>query len=819
MAVINLFRRHFCAEHGTSGATTPVNLVVMSGAMTKTFGISQPVRRREDRRLITGTGSFTNDINVPGQAHAIFLRSSHGHGLIRAIDAGAARNAPGVLAVMTGEDLRAAGVGYIPYLPLGGFTMNPPADTPRPALAQDRVRHVGEPIVMVVAETVAQATDACEKVLVEIEPLPAVTDVERAVAKGAPSVWPAAPDNVALTWRHGDRAAVEQAFAQAAHVTRLKLVNNRVLANPIEPRCCIASYSPGDASFTLIAPSQGAHFFHRVLCDHVFRMPREKMKIRTFDVGGAFGSKEQPYPEDIAVLHAARVLGRPVKWSGTRAEHFLSDNHARDAVIEAALALDASGKFLAIKATILDGIGAYCSCHGAHISIRNTTNGLPLMYDVPLLDVEIRLVLTNTAPIGPYRGAGREQASYITERLVEQAARELGINPLDLRRRNLIATKSIPYTSASGQTYDSGDFKGLVDKALALADWTGFDDRARASAGNGLVRGRGLSCFVECVGAYPFEGSDIRFEPDGTVTVVAATQSSGQGHETSFAQLVSERLGVPFDKVRLKEGDSTDLPKGLASVGSRSMIMAGSAIAVASDAVIEKGRSLASHVLEVSRADLEFRDGSFCVQGTDIAIGLLDLAMRVRSLRDLPSDCPTALDSTGEFTAPGLHHPNGCHVCEVEIDPETGKVDVVAYCAVDDVGTMINPLIVHGQIHGGVAQGIGQVLLERIAYDDDGQLITGSLMDYGLPRAASLPALSVDFHPTPSTKNPIGVKGSGEAGVTGSIPAVLNAVNDALLRAGASTVASTAIGLPVTSEKIWRCLRDAGIPKARKRQH
>jgi aerobic carbon-monoxide dehydrogenase large subunit len=781
--------------------------------MTHRFGISQPVRRREDARLITGRGSFADDVNVPGQARAAFLRSSHGHGLIRGIDAGAARNAPGALAVMTGEDLRAAGVGYIPYLPLGGFTMDAPVETPRPALAQDKVRHVGEPIVMVVAETLAQAMDACEKVRVEIEPLPAVTDVERAVADGAPAVWPAAPNNMASTWRYGDRAAVEKAFTQAAHVTKVKLVNNRVIANPIEPRSCIGSYNPDDASFTLIAPSQGAHFFHRVLCEHVFNMPRDKMRIRTSDVGGAFGCKEQPYPEDIAVLHAARVLGRPVKWSGTRAEHFLSDNHARDAVIEAALALDASGKFLAIKATLLDGIGAYCSCHGAHISIRNTTNGLPLMYDVPLLDVEIRLVLTNTAPIGPYRGAGREQASYITERLVDQAARELGFDPVDLRRRNLIPAASIPYTSASAQTYDSGDFEGLLNKTLALADWDGFDDRARASAANGLVRGRGLSCFVECVGAYPFEGADIRFEADGTVTVVTATQSSGQGHETSFAQLAAERLGVPFDKVRIKENDSSDLPKGLASVGSRSMIMAGSAIAIAGDAVIEKGRALASHVLEVSKADLEFRDGSFCVRGTDISIGLLDLAMRVRSLRNLPPDLPATLDSTGEFTAPGLHHPNGSHVCEVEIDPETGKVDVVAYCAVDDVGTIINPLIVHGQIHGGVAQGIGQVLLERIAYDDDGQLITGSLMDYGLPRAADLPALSVDFHPTPSTKNPIGVKGTGECGVTGSIPAVLNAVNDALARAGVAT----AIGLPVTPEKIWRSLRDVKVAKAKRR--
>ena len=620
--------------------------------MTHKFGISQPVRRREDGRLITGTGSFTDDVNVPGQARAAFLRSSHGHGLIRAIDAGAARNAPGVLAVMTGEDLRAAGVGYIPYLPLGGFTMDPPADTPRPALAQDRVRHVGEPIVMVVAETVAQAMDACEKVRVDIQPLPAVTDVERAVADGAPALWPGAPNNMASTWRYGDRAAVEKAFAQAAHVTKVKLVNNRVLANPIEPRSCIGSYNPDDASFTLIAPSQGAHFFHRVLCEHVFNMPRDKMRIRTSDVGGAFGCKEQPYPEDIAVLHAAKTLGRPVKWSGTRAEHFLSDNHARDAVIEAALALDASGRFLAIKATLLDGIGAYCSCHGAHISIRNTTNGLPLMYDVPLLDVEIRLVLTNTAPIGPYRGAGREQASYITERLVEQAARELGIDPVDLRRRNLIPTKAIPYKSASGQTYDSGDFEGLLDKTLALADWNGFDERARASAEKGLVRGRGLSCFVECVGAYPFEGADIRFEPDGSVTVVTATQSSGQGHETSFAQLAAERLGVPFDRVRIKENDSSDLPKGLASVGSRSMIMAGSAIAIAGDAVIEKGRSLASHVLEVSKADLEFRGGSFCVRGTDISIGLLDLAMRVRSLRGLPPDLPATLELDRRIRGP-----------------------------------------------------------------------------------------------------------------------------------------------------------------------
>lgn len=766
-------------------------------------GISQPLRRREDARLITGAGKYADDVNVPGQAQAAFVRSDHAHGIIRRIDATDALRMPGVLGVLTGEDLVRAGIGHIPYLPMPGFAMQAPVPSPRPALAQARVRHVGEPIAAVIAETLAQARDAAERVMVEIEPLAAVSDLASAVAPGAPAVWPDAPDNIALTWHSGDPAALDATFARAAHITRLRLVNNRVLANPIEPRASVASYDAATGRYSLQAASQGVQFFLRVLCEHTFNVPREAMHVRTYDVGGAFGVKEQPYPEDVAILAAARALGRPVKWSGTRSEHFLSDNHARDAVIDCALALDVEANFLAIRATLLDGVGAYCSCHAAHISIRNTTNGLPLVYKTPLVHTTIKLVMTNTTPVGPYRGAGREQAAYIVERLVDQAARELAIDPVALRRRNLLPAAAIPYRSPTGRLYDSGDFPAVLDKALALADWHGFDARAAASAKAGRLRGRGIASFLECVGGLPYEGAHLRFGDDGALAVVLATQSSGQSHETTFAQVVAHKLGLPIDRIRIIEGDSADVPKGLASIASRSMIMAGSAIALTCDLVIEKGRRLAAHMLEAAAADVEFSRGEFRVRGTDLGIALPELARRARLLDPRPPGLPESLDSTGEFTVNDLHFPNGCHICEIEIDPETGRTAVDRYCAVDDVGTVINPLVVHGQVHGGVAQGLGQTLLEHIRYDQAGQLVTASFTDYALPRAADVPPLAVDFHQVPATANPLGVKGCGEIGVTGSIAAISNAVADALARAG---VAET-VDLPATPEKIWRALR------------
>jgi carbon-monoxide dehydrogenase large subunit len=556
----------------------------------------------------------------------------------------------------------------------------------------------------------------------------------------------------------------------------------------------------------------------RVLCDHVLKIPYDKMHVVTHDVGGGFGVKEQPYPEDVAVLFAARALKRPVKWRASRAENILSDNHARDAVIDCGLALDEEGHFLAIRATILGAMGAYFACHGPHASVRNTTFGLPAVYRTPLSHVLVKGVMTNTAPIGPYRGAGREQAAYIVERLVDEAARQMQIDRIELRRRNFIPVSAIPYRTPSGRNYDSGEFEALLDQTLKAADWDGYAERAAQSKAKGLLRGRGVSSFLECVGASPYEATDIRFTDDGRVLLVVATQSQGQGHETSFPQVVADRLGIPYDRIEIAQGDSNDVPDGFATVGSRSMIMAGSALANTCDIIIEKGRRAAAHLLEAAETDIEFEDGSFRIAGTDRVIGILDLAQKLKTLNSRPDDVPERLDSTGDYTAPDMHFPNGSHICEIEIDPETGKVKIDRYTAVDDCGTVINPMIVHGQVHGGIAQGVGQALMEHCRYDDDGQMLTGSFMDYAMPRAHDLPSIRADFHPVPSPKNPLGVKGAGECGVTGSLPAVMNAIADVLAQVGAPTE----IDMPATPEKVWLALQRGRVnatTKSRSKGH
>jgi aerobic carbon-monoxide dehydrogenase large subunit len=766
------------------------------------LSISRPARRREDLRLVTGTGVFADDLDPPHQAQAVFVRSSIAHGILKGIDTSAALKAPGVLGVFTATDLAAAGIGDIPYLPIPGFAMPTPVDAPRPALAAGRVRHVGEPVALVVAETRLQAEDACELVSVDIEPLPAAVHTAKAVEPRAPRVWDEAIDNIALTYRGGDSEATAKAFAQAAHVTRLRIVNNRVIANPIEPRTAIGSYDEATQAWQLICASQGVQYMLRVLCDHTFKVPRERMLVFTHDVGGAFGVKEQPYPEDVCILHAARAVGRPVKWRGTRAEHLLSDNHARDSVMDAELALDKDGNFLAVRLSVLDAMGAYYSVHGPYVTIRNTTNGLPLVYRTPCIDVTVKLVMTNTASVGPYRGAGREAAALVMERLVDAAARETGRDPVSLRRQNLIAPSAMPYRSPSGRLYDSGEFEAVLDKALALADWNGFSSREIASRASGTIRGRGLSCFLECVGGLLYESAEIRFADDGKIDLIVATQSSGQGHETSFAELVGAQLGVDPELVRLRQGDSRDVPRGLASIASRSMLMAGSALFLSGEEIVRKARLLAAHRLEVSPVDIEFSDGAFRIVGTDRSVALLELAKWLKGAPDLPDDLPRTLDSTGDFDADELNFPNGCHICEIEIDPETGAIRVDRYVAVDDVGVVINPTIVHGQVQGGIAQGIGQVLAENIVYDSDGQLLSGSFMDYAMPRASDIPSADVMLHEVPARSNPLGVKGAGEAGVTGSIAAVVNAVTDALWRAGATAD----IEMPATAERVWRAL-------------
>ncbi|MBO6784997.1 MAG: xanthine dehydrogenase family protein molybdopterin-binding subunit, partial [Alphaproteobacteria bacterium] len=529
--------------------------------MTDTFGTSQPVRRREDVRLLTGRGRYIDDLDEGAHLHAAFLRATVAHGRIASIDASAALDAPGVVAVFTGDDLKQAGLGGIHARPpLPGTEMDPPIMTPRPGLAYGVVRHVGEPVAVVIARTRKQAEDAAELVFADIEELPAAVEIADATADGAPAVWPdLAPDNIALRWHKGDREACDAAFARAAHVTRLRLRNNRLAGNPMEPRSSLAEYDAEADRYTLTCASQGVHYMQEVLCEHVFDLPREKIRIRTFDVGGGFGIKEQPYPEDVAILYAARELGRPVKWQGTRSEHFLCDNHARDAEVEAELALAEDGEFLAIRVSADDAMGAYIACHGPFPSIRNMPNGLPLVYRTPVIDISVRLVMTNTASIGPYRGAGREQASVVMERLVDTAAREMGIDPIELRRRNFIQPEQMPYTSPSGRTYDVGEFEAVLDKALALADHDGYAARRADSEGRGKLRGLGIACTIEGVGAMPYEGAIVRFAEDGRIELTVASQSQGQGHETAFAKLISERLGMRFDDVELRQGDSDDV--------------------------------------------------------------------------------------------------------------------------------------------------------------------------------------------------------------------------------------------------------------------
>jgi carbon-monoxide dehydrogenase large subunit len=776
--------------------------------MVDKYGIAQPVRRREDVRFLTGRGTYADDVNHAGQAYASFVRSSVAHGVIRAINTDTAGRVPGVIGVYTGEDLSAAGLGHIvarwPRYAQVLVQSDPPLHTPRPGLAQGRVRHVGEPVAMVVAETRDQADEAADLIEVDIEPLPAAATIAEATAPGAKIIWDDAPGNIGGVWHKGDKAAADAAFDTAAHVTRLSLVNNRLVANPLEVRTSLAEWDVVAGRYTLTASSQGVQYFMEILCEQVFDVPREMMRVRTHDVGGGFGVKEQPFPEDIAILFAARALDRPIKWTGSRSEHFLGDSHARDAAIEAALALDHEGNFLALKVAVDDAMGAYYACNGIGMPLRNMPNGLPQVYRTPVVDIDVRLVVTNTVSVGPYRGAGREQASYIVERLVDEAARETGHDPVALRRRNLIPASAMPYLSPVGRSYDSGDFEGVLDKTLKLADWDGYGSRRLASKAAGKLRGQGIACYLECIGGFPHEGAKIEFAEDGGIDLVVATQSQGQGHETSFVQVVADCLGVPFERITLRQGDSDTAPLGIASIASRSMTMAGSAIALTCDAVIEKGRRAAAHLLEASGADIEFADGAFRVTGTDREITLLEVAARVRtfSVGEQEDEIPTNLDSMEEFDAADQFFPNGCHVCELEIDPETGVITVDRYTAVDDVGVVVNPMIVDGQIQGGIAQGIGQALMENVVYDSEGQLLTGSFLDYAMPRAIDQPALAVDFYPVPSPANPLGVKGAGEAGVVGALPAVMNAIADALSQHGATLD----FDMPATPEKVWRAL-------------
>ncbi|MGO4722674.1 MULTISPECIES: xanthine dehydrogenase family protein molybdopterin-binding subunit [unclassified Inquilinus] len=764
------------------------------------FGSGREVRRIEDAGLLAGAGRFSDDIALPGQTHLGFLRSPHPHARIVSIDAAAALAMPGVIAVVTGADLVAAGVKPLPLAPIFKRPDGSPGATPlRPALADGVVRFVGEAVVALVAETRGQMKDALEAIEVEYEELPAVTGLAPATAADAPQVWPAATGNVAAQMRHGDAAATDAAFAAAAHVVSLDIVNQRLAPTPMEPRSSIASYDPEADRLTLRLSSQMPSGARDTLCDAVLGIPREKVRVVVDDVGGGFGMKTGLYPEDIMVAYAARQLQRPVRWTAERIEEFLAATHGRDVESRAELALDQNGKVVGYRVRSLCNVGAYAGTAGIIIQLMIGPWVSTSIYDIRTIDLEFTAILTNTAPTAAYRGAGRPEAIYLIERLFDAAARQLGLDPVEIRRRNLIHPDQMPYTNAMGQTYDSGKFGSIVDQAVTLADWDGFAAREAESRARGKLRGRGLASFLEWTGGNVFEERvTVQVSGDGDIEVYAATMPMGQGIATSYAQLVVDVFGVPLDRIRIVMGD-TDRGSGFGSAGSRSLFTAGSAIQHASETAVKTGRELAGDALEAASADIEYAEGVFRIAGTDRAIGLFELA-------DRQPDRRIFIDATSKVNGPSW--PNGCHICEVEIDPETGVVDIVSYASANDVGRVVNPMIVRGQLDGGAVQGIGQALGEHMVYDEEsGQAMTASLMDYTMPRADIIrDFVHVLDQSTPCLNNPLGVKGVGELGTIGATPAVVNAVADALARAGRADQASL-IQMPLTPAKVWQALR------------
>ncbi len=776
---------------------------IQSPGRTTPFGIGQPLPRKEDDRLLRGEGRYTDDISLPNQAHAYILRSSVAHGRIRSIDTAAAKTMPGVLGIFTGEDLKAYGTlqSALPFKSRDGSDMKKPG---RAALPTDKVRFGGDPIACVVAQSLWQAKDAAEAITVDIEPLPVVTRPEQAVAAGAPILFEDAPGNLALDFHYGDAEKVEAAFAAAAHKVKLTLENTRMIVNAIEPRAAIGSYDPAKERFTLYSVSQGVMGLRAGLVN-VLKTTPDKVRVVTGNVGGSFGMKAQVYPEYVCILHASRALGRPVKWTDERSTSFVSDNHGRDHIQTAELALDAEGKFLAIRLAGYGNLGGFQGAMAPQPPTLNIVRNVISLYRTPAMEVSTKCVFTNTTFVSPYRGAGRPEGNYFMERLVDYAAAETGLDRLELRRKNQIRRSEIPWKAASGATYDSGDFPAILKQALEVADWKGFGKRKRESKRQGKIRGIGIGCYLEVTAPANKEMGGISFDADGGVTVRTGTLDYGQGHATPFAQVLNEKLGVPFDKIRLLQGDSDELVAGGGTGGSRSMMNSGQAIVEASAKVIEQGKQIASHALETSPADIEFRNGQFVVAGTDRAIGIMELAGKLRSgALKLPPDAPQSLDVKHVSEGAPAAYPNGCHICEVEIDPDTGAIEIVKYTAVNDFGTIINPLLVDGQTHGGVVQGIGQTLLERTVYDEQGQLLSGSFMDYAMPRATNAPDFKVFSHPVPATTNPLGVKGCGEAGCAGSLTSIMNAVVDAL-----SVYGIKHIDMPATPERVWQAIRAA----------
>ena len=768
------------------------------------FGIGQPVTRKEDPRFLTGRARYVADIELARQAYAVFLYSPHAHARIRGTDVTAASSLPEVYAVLTGQDWAADGLGTLDpeFMPedMGGPKGH---RTKRPPLAIDRVRYVGDRVAVVIAATEALARDAAERITIDYEMLPAVVQAADAVRPQASLVHDEIPGNVAFTLHMGNAEAVDPAFAQARHVTRMSLVNNRITAVTMEPRGCIADYDAGTGRYTLYTSTQNVHGVRHGLAHQILHVPEGRIRVVARDVGGGFGMKGPVYPEEAVVVWAARRIGRPVKWIPSRTEALLGDDAGRDQTVEAELALAGDGRFLALRWTGMHNAGAYIEGAGA-IPILFSLKLASTVYDIPTVSVTSRLVLTNTAPTVPYRGAGRPEAVYIIERLIDQAAREMQLDPAELRRKNLIG--SFPYLTRTGWLYDSGDFAAAMTKSQALADWPGYADRRAASAAAGKLRGRGIVYYTDNTGIFN-ERMELRFDPSGELSIVAGTLSHGQGHETSYAQMVSDWLSVPAEKIRLAQADTDEVAIGRGTYASRSMMVGGSALRAAADQVIERGKRFAAHFMEADAADIVFSEGNFTIAGTDRAMPLEQIAQMSFIPVGLPADLGVGLQGAGAFSADVPSFPNGCHICEVEIDPETGAVVVDRYTVVDDIGTVVNPLLARGQIQGGVAQGAGQALLEDVVYErDSGQLVTGSLLDYGIPRADNLPAIAVDFSPVPSASNPLGVKGVGEGGTVAATPTVMNAILDALAPLGVSDVP-----MPATPERVWRAMDHASL--------
>jgi len=784
--------------------------------MTET-GIGARVLRKEDRRFLTGSGRYVDDINRPGQAHAVLVRSPHAHATVNGVNTAAAQAAPGVVAVLTGVDTAADGLGGLPC----GWQINskdgsPMAEPAHPVLAQSKVRHVGDPVAIVIAETRGQARDAADLVEVDYGELPSVVDTAQAAKPGQPQVHDEAANNTCYDWEFGDKAGADAGLANAHHVTKLDLVNQRLVANPIEPRAAIGDYDSGEDRYTLYTTSQNPHVIRLLMCTAVLNLPETKVRVVAPDVGGGFGSKIYHYAEEALVTWASRKVGRPVKWTSDRSEAFLSDAQGRDHVTHVELGMDADGKFTALKISTVANLGAYLSTFGSAIPTYFYAPILAGVYTTPAIYCEVLGVFTHSVAVDAYRGAGRPEACYLLERVVDAAARELGMDPAEIRRRNFIPESAQPYQTPIALVYDGGNYQKNMEDCLVAADAAGFEARKADSASRGMLRGFGMCCYIEFCGAAPsavagalgaraglYEAATVRVNPSGSVSVMTGTHGHGQSHETTFAQLVSEQLGLDIGSVEIVHGDTDKIAFGMGTYGSRSLPVGGTAIVKSLDKVIDKGKKIAGHILEASADDIEFKDGQFTVSGTDKALAFGEVAGAAYVPHNYPlEELEPGLEETTYFDPPNFTFPAGCYICEVEIDQETGVTRIDRFTAVDDFGVLVNPNVVEGQVHGGLVQGIGQALYEGCQYDtESGQLITGSYMDYCMPKASDVPSFAISTNETKSPTNPLGVRGCGEAGAIGAPPTVINAIVDALKDHGV-----THIDMPATPEKVWRAI-------------